>query len=399
MGALFWGLGGGCCPAQNTGPSEAAARGRGHLSGWGPTQSLLCPCGLCPSPASVLPSARGSPAQPAGTARAGPRAGAGSAAGLSPGPRRWARLVGAHFRPGADLARPREGLHQSSCGRHQLSPHLRGLPTESRGARGWGRLSHPLRPQMGPDRCGPAVLPPDTAHNRCALLADVIPSMSLREAAGNPGPGVGGRGGAQRASAADRQSPAALLCARSTEPPHQVPGWPRRPGGPHPARWEGQANAGSMWGRRQAVSSAHTSAPRCLKPLHSLYGNRPPEAQAPHSLLEVGVGRSGLWGAPGTPTPQWAKVGWPEQSDASPPPPLALPPGWGADLRAALPSQSPPQNCSESNDFEGTRALQARAPGTHEGALIASCQRQSPTLPWHLQTGSMAKAPSPAPSL
>lgn len=98
----------------------------------------------------------------------------------------------------------RKGSIRAAIRRHQLSPHLRGLPAASRGAQ--GSPSCPLRPQMGPDSCGPAVLLPDTAHHRCPPPTDMIPSTSLTEAEGNILWGL--RAEAPCPSGAERQSPA-----------------------------------------------------------------------------------------------------------------------------------------------------------------------------------------------
>lgn len=134
----------------------------------------------------------------------------------------------------------------------------------------------------------------------------------------------------------------------------------------------------------------------------------PQKAQAPPGLDDTvhwrqaqAAGGSGTWGAPGTPTPQWAKAGWPQRSDASSPCPA--PTGaatWlGRWSWSSLTLPRSPQNSSESSGFEGTGVLQARALGDHEGALTVWCQHKSQMLPWRLQTGGMAKAPSSASSL
>lgn len=212
---------GGCCLALEHWPLTGCRTRPGPPLGVGPDTIPA----LSPQP-RAQPSlhlvqcprqlARGSPAQPASTPAARPQAGCGQLGQPWPGPQGFGpgswRLT-----PGLGLTWPstRKGSIKAATRRHQRSPHLRGLPAASRGAQ--GSPSCPLRPQMGPDSCGPAVLLTDTAYHRCPPPTDMIPSTSLTEAAGNVLWGL--RAEAPCPSATECQSPACPW-ASGTEPPH-----------------------------------------------------------------------------------------------------------------------------------------------------------------------------------
>ena len=184
--------------------------------------------------------------------------------------------------------------------------------------------------------CPQQMCPPPRHHSQ----------HELHKSRGKPCSGGWGLGlkSHQLLSARVHAAPALCLQHRTTPLSSKVA---TKAGGPHPAQLEGPGNVGSTWGHGQAASFSL----RRVWPPHSLCGDRPPEsASTPRPQgrrpPEVGTGRRELWG-PGSPRHTHTPVGKGRVATAVRwllPPPLALPPGWGTDLKAALPSQVPPRN-------------------------------------------------------